>query len=255
MATKAIDPATKFEPKGDTESVRIALSSKPQFKHFTVWLIGDTPLITHAWSEKARREMLGKQTKATKGGKEARDPEADFVNSLYDMGDGKFGFPAMGFKNCILSAAHKDKGIARTAVMAALWLNATMVRARPALAGAICDMPLLRIYSGPPEMREDMVKVGSGLNKVASLAYRGQFTNWGLRVSGRFNASVLTADGLAFLIQEAGMAYGLGEWRNERRGMFGAFHLADAEEEVEWEAFAAGKGPLPAAMSYMMAAE
>ena len=88
------EPAAKAEaPKGDTESVRVALSSKPQFKHFTIWLVGDTPLITHAWSEKARREMLGKQTKATKGGKEARDPEADFVNSLYDMGDG-YGFPA-----------------------------------------------------------------------------------------------------------------------------------------------------------------
>lgn len=246
---------SKTEPKGDTETVRLALSSKPLFKRFTIWLVGDTPLITHAWSEKARREMLQKQVKATKGGKEARDPESDFVNSLYTMGEGGYGFPAMGFKNCVLSAAHKDKGIARSAVMSALWIDADMVRARPALAGAICDMPLLRIYGSPPEMREDMVKVGSGLNKVASLAYRGQFTTWAIRISGRFNASVLTAEALAFLIQEAGMAYGLGEWRNERKGMFGAFHLADFEEEQVWETFAAGSGPLPVGTPYLMAAE
>ncbi len=245
----------KAEPaKGDTETVRIALSSKPLFKRFTIWLVGDTPLITHAWSEKARREMLAKQVKGTKAGKEARDPESDFVNSLYDM-DGGYGFPAMGFKNCVLSAAHKDKGIARSAVMSALWIDADMVRARPALAGAICDMPLIRIYGSKPEMREDMVKVGAGLNKTASLAYRGQFTTWAIRVTGRFNASVLTAEALAFLIQEAGISYGLGEWRNEKRGVFGAFHLADAKEEAGWEAFAMGTGPMPSAVPSAMAAE
>jgi hypothetical protein len=233
-----------------------ALSKKAVFKSFSVWLVGDTPLITHAWSEKARREMLQKQVKATKAGKEARDPQADFVSSLYDMGDGGYGFPATGIKNCILSAAHKDKGIARSAVMSALWINAEMVRTRPALAGAICDMPLVRIYSGDPEMREDPVNLGKGLNKIASLAYRGQFTVWAMRVTGRFNPTVLTPEALAFLIQEAGMSAGLGEWRNEKKGMFGAFHLADAEEERAWTNFASGKSanpPLP--ISYRRAAE
>ena len=31
------------------------LSEKPAYDEFSVWLVGDTPLITHAWSEKARR--------------------------------------------------------------------------------------------------------------------------------------------------------------------------------------------------------
>lgn len=238
-----------------TESLAASLSKKPTFKSFSVWLVGDTPIITHAWSEKAKREMLSKQVKATKAGKEARDPNADFVSSLYEMGDGSFGFPATGIKNCILSAAHKDKGIARSATMAALWLNAEMVRTRPALAGAVCDMPLVRIHGSKPEMREDMVKVGSGLNKTATLAYRAQFTTWAMKVTGRFNASAISAEQLAFLIQEAGMSYGLGEWRNERKGMFGAFHLADAEEELAWEDYAAKKGPLPATMQYQQAAE
>lgn len=238
-----------------TESLAAALTKKPTFKAFSVWLVGDTPIITHAWSEKAKREMLSKQVKAPKAGKDARDPQGDFVSSLYDMGDGSFGFPATGIKNCILSAAHKDKGIARSATMAALWLNAEMVRTRPALAGAICDMPLIRIHGSKPEMREDMVKVGSGLNKTASLAYRAQFSCWAMKVTGRFNAAALNAEQLAFLIQEAGMAYGLGEWRNERKGMFGAFHLATAEEETAWESYAFNGGPLPVAVEYQMAAE
>jgi hypothetical protein len=238
-----------------TANLTAALSKKVPFKRFTVWICGDTPLITHAWSEKAKREMLEKQVKATRGGKEKRDPEADFVSSLYEIGDGIYGFPATGIKNAILSSAHKDKGIARSAVMSALWIDADMIRVRPALAGAICDMPLIRIYGGKPEMREDMVKIGAGLNKTANLAYRGQFTYWGMRITGRYNAAVLTSEALAFLVEESGLASGLGEWRNERKGMFGAFHMASAAEETAWEKYAAGTGSLPIPSNLAIAAE
>ncbi len=255
MAKKA--KTSIIEPDHDDTPVNLGalMSTKARFQRFEIWLVGDTPLITHAWSEKARREMLQKQVKATRGGKEARDPQADYVSSLYEMGDGVYGFPATGIKNCILSAAHKDKGLARTAVMAALWIDAEMVRTRPALAGAVCDMPLVRIIGSAPEMREDMVKIGSGMNKIANLAYRGQFTVWAMKITGRFNSSTITPEALAFLIQEAGMASGLGEWRNERKGLFGAFHLASPEEEAAWEAYYRGKGQLPVPESYRMAAE
>jgi hypothetical protein len=258
IARKAKKAAAKVEEKeegGRDFNLGKLLSSRTIFNTFRFWIIGDTPLITHAWSQKAKLEMLQKQVKATKAGKEARSPEADFVSSLYEMGDGTYGFPATGVKNCITSAAHKDKGIARSSVMGALWIDAQMVRVRPALAGAICDMPLIRIYGGAPEMREDMVKIGAGLNKVANLAYRGQFTVWAMSITGRFNPRVLTAEALNFLINDSGMAAGIGEWRNERKGMFGAFHLGSLDEEKEWVKFAAGKGPLPIPASYKLAAE
>lgn len=245
----------KKEPPKGPVSLSSMLSKKPVVSVATFWLVGDTPLIVHAWSEKARREMLAKQVKAVKAAKEARDPMADFVSSLYEMTPGVYGFPVTGIKNCIMASAHKDRGIARSAVLSSLFLEAEMVRVRPALAGAICDMPLVRIWAGKPEPREDMVKIGSGLNKVASLAYRAQFTHWGIRLRAKFNPEILTPEAFAFLIQESGMACGLGEWRNERRGVFGAFHLATAEEEREWEAFASGKGALPSGENYKMAAE
>lgn len=255
MAKKDIEKqSTEY---GDaTISISAALSKKAVFKRFELWVIGDTPLITHAWSEKAKREMLSKQVKAVRAAKEARDPSEDFINSLYEMGDGTYGFPATGVKNAIISAAHKDKGIARTDAMRALWIDAQMVRTRPALAHAVCDMPLLRIYgTEKPAMREDMVRVGVGLNKTASLAYRGQFTIWAFRITGRLNIDLLSPEQLAFLIDDAGMANGLGEWRNEKKGMFGAFHLGTPDEEAEWSAFIAGEGPLPLPASYQQAAE
>ena len=236
-------------------SIAASMSRKPKFHSSSFWIVGDTPLITHAWSQKAKAEMLSKQVGGTKPGKEKRDPDADYLAAIYPMGDGKYGFPVTGIKNCIMSGAHKDKGIARTTVMSALWLDAEMTRVMPALSKAICDMPLVRIYGSDPEMREDMVKVGSGLNKVASLAYRPQFTQWAIKVRARYNADVLSAEQIAFLIQEAGISYGLGEWRNERKGIFGAFHLATVDEEADWDAFAAGEAPVPAPFAYAMAAE
>jgi hypothetical protein len=214
------------------------------------WIIGQSPLIVHAWSEKAKREMLEKQIGTTRAAREKRNPEADFVASLYEMGEGKngvkiYGFPVTGLKKALLSSAHKDKGIPRAAVQASLFLEHEMISVRPALAGAVCDLPLVRIYAGAPEMREDMVRIGVGLNKTASLAYRAQFKYWGIYVVARYNPDIVLPQSLLFLIEEAGRASGLGEWRNEKSGVFGAFRLADGDEERAWEAFAAGKGPLP----------
>lgn len=251
MATKKKVEAAAPKAVVTSEVINLGslLSTTATMQPFAVWLVGDTPLITHAWSEKARREMLQKQVKATKAGKEARDPHGDFVSSLYEMGtQGKktvYGFPVTGFKNAILSCAHKDKGIARSAVQSALYLDAEMVRVRPALSGAICDMPLVRIYGSEPEMREDMVRIGAGLNKTANLAYRGQFTNWAVRLTGKFNTTVLPQEAFEVLIREAGVGIGVGEWRNEKKGIFGSFRFASAEEQAAWEKFRAGKGPLP----------
>ena len=104
-------------------------------------------------------------------------------------------------------------------------------------------------------MREDMVKIGTGMSKIANLAYRSQFTHWGMRVTGKHNSTVLSAEALAFLFQESGMGAGLGEWRNEKKGMFGSFHLADAKEERAWDEYSSGIGELPVSASYKLAAE
>lgn len=50
----------------------------------TLRIVGETPLIMHAWSEKAKREILDKQMKATKtSAKKAKNPVEDFIRSMY----------------------------------------------------------------------------------------------------------------------------------------------------------------------------
>ena len=55
-----------------------------KIEHRQITIVGDTPLIVHAWSEKVKKEMLEKQMKKTKTtGKAIRDPFAEFMNALY----------------------------------------------------------------------------------------------------------------------------------------------------------------------------
>jgi hypothetical protein len=236
-------PTTTNE-KVDRIQLGELLSEKAPSQDFIFWIVGDTPIIVHAWSEKAKGDMLKTQAGATRTAKEKRDPEKDFLQSLYDMGDGIYGFPVTAVKKAILSCAHKDRGVPRSDVMQALWLDAEVVRVRPALAGAICDMPLVRIYGSQPEMREDMVRIGAGLRKTANLAYRAQFSTWALRITGNVNPLMVAPHALAFLVRQAGSGIGIGDWRNEKGGWFGAFHIATPAEQREWDAHARG-GPVP----------
>ena len=246
---------TDAEKKENVVSLRALIEGKQTFKRFDLWVVGDTPLITHSWSEKARLDMLRKQVKAlAPAGRQARDPEEDYQNSLYEISKGVYAFPTTAVKLALMTAAHVDKGVSKTSILSNVWLDCKMYKVRPALAGAVCDMPLTQIFGAKPQMREDMVRVGAGLNKTSTLAYRAQFFPWAARITGRFNPTQVPAEALAFLFDEAGRACGLCDWRNEKRGVFGSFHLATAAEEDEWMHFAKGAGPMPVPEGLMMEA-
>ena len=73
---------------------------------------GLSPLISHKWSEKAKKEMLDKQMKKKLTAKQAKNPQAEFESSLYLLSNGKhpkgpYGFPAVAFKAAAVRAADK----------------------------------------------------------------------------------------------------------------------------------------------------
>jgi hypothetical protein len=72
-------------------------------------------------------------------------------------------------------------------------------------------------------MREDMVRVGMG---SADLRYRGEFKEWKTTFSIRFNKNVLSIEQIVLLFNTAGFAIGVGEWRPEKNGSHGMFHVA-----------------------------
>ena len=172
----------------------------------TVRIEGDSSLITHPWSEKAKKQMLDKQMKKATKGREAKDPEADFKASLYHMpnGDG-YGFPSIGFKLAAVRAA-KLSGMAMTDARAAFHVLGEMTK-----------------IEGEPTMREDTVRLQGG---TADLRYRAEFLEWSADLTIRYNAAAISAEQVINLVNAAGFGTGIGEWRPEKNGQHGTFHVA-----------------------------
>lgn len=202
-----------------------------------VTLIGDTPLIVHAWSIKAKREMLDKQMKRAKGSKEAKNPVDDFRQSLYALDGGGYGFPSVAFKSAAVTAVTSVSGVTKVGARQAFHVLGEDMDVQGAFEGVKMRQNLVRIEGAEPRMREDMVRVGMG---TADLRYRGEFWPWFARVLVRFNGNVLSPAQILNLFNTAGFAVGVGEWRPEKDGQSGMFHVA---QEGEMDKLLAGGTP------------
>lgn len=210
-----------------------------------ITIVGDTPLIIHNWSEKAKKEMLDSQTKnkKEKKAKDIRDPFAEFMDALYWItpkpeestpeafeeavrNGAKFGFPMTAIKQAALSACYRAGLIPnQTGMKCAFYLNA-VDGINP---GSGTELAVIE-SDEPPVLREDMVKIG-GIQKVADLRYRPAFMNWKIRMTiSLIEVGTFTMESIVNAINMGGFMNGIGEWRMERDGDFGRFHV-----EVEGE--------------------
>jgi len=176
-----------------------------------VTLIGDSPLICHKWSDKAKKMMLDKQMKRAKTAKESKNPEQDFKDSLYAHPDGGYGFPVVAFKAAAVNACSHVDGVTKVAARGAFHINGEMAK----------------IEGDDPTPREDMVRIAMG---TADIRYRGQFEKWKTTLEVRYNENVLSAEQIVNLFNVAGFGIGVGEWRPQKNGSYGMFHVATGEE-------------------------
>lgn len=202
---------------------------------------GTTPLIIHAWSDKAKQMMLDKQRGKKVGAKhEIKIPVNDFIESLYwlteqpalgvdddeaesnyaaaiDAG-AKFGFPVTGIKQSIISGAYR----------AGLDVKQTELRGTFFIEGATeaSTMDIAEIVaSEPPVMREDMVRVG-GMSKSADIRYRGEFKEWRIPLRLKYNRDgKYSLEQILNMVNYGGFVCGIGEWRPEKDGQFGMYEL------------------------------
>ena len=181
-------------------------------KHSEIFLVSDSPLISHRWSEKSKKEIRDKQQKKAKTARDIRDPNAEFEDSLYHIEGGGYGFPAVAFKAAAVNACSHVDGI-------------TKVHARGAFH-IMCE--LVTIEGDKPVQREDMVRVGMG---VADLRYRGEFKKWHCKIPVRYNANVLSLEQITNIFDTAGFSTGVGEWRPQKNGDYGMFHVARGKDE------------------------
>lgn len=229
--------------KTDNQTV---INIKPiKLQKAKITLVGDTPLIVHSWSEKAKKEMLAAQQKQKKDKKamDIRDPFREFMDACYWItpepeektpeafehaiaNGAKFGFKTIAVKQAALSACYRAGIIPnQTGMKSAFYLNAV---------DGLCsetgeELAVIRTEK-PPVFREDMVKIG-GISKTADLRYRPAFVDWKIDlIVTLIDTGTFTMESIINALNLAGFTNGIGEWRMERDGDFGRFHVELTEE-------------------------
>lgn len=203
------------EPAGVVERLAIQPLNK---KRMTVRIVGDelSALICNRKSSVAA-QLRKKKLKEGPTLRMKADPEAEAEATLYKLSDGRYGFPCTGIKKSMFTAAHKDIGIVKSLVSSGVFIVADEV---------VDGLPLVAIESpSGPKTREDVVMVGSGLRKSADLRWRKQFEAWSILLHIEYDADKVTPETIVNLLERAGFGIGIGDWRPEKLGDHGRFHV------------------------------
>ena len=210
--------------KGKVKAIELP---KPDFRELKVRVVGER-VVTHKFSEKAKKQIRDKVGKKPTKGREAKDPVAEYTASLYwldksgneiesksDPAKHKtgFGIKSLAFKKAMVRAGKESLG-----------MNMTFTRTTFHVSGEF-----VRIMTGDfkkpakPQMREDVCPLPTG---GADLRYRGEFLDWGAELSIRYNAAVISAEQIINLLVYAGFGVGVCEHRPEKNGNWGMFQVA-----------------------------
>lgn len=212
------------------ESAEIVIPAL-QIKTATLNLVGDSPLISHAWSKKSKLEILQKQQKKATKAKEIRRPAVEFADSLYWLTEkpnldgltdeeaqeilsevipkSKFGFPTLAFKAAAIDGAFQQK----------------VVDKKTTARGAIRTVELLSEIKGIPEIREDAVRIGIS---QTNLSYRAEFKTWSAVIHLQYNSGAISLEQVVNIFNIGGFSNGVGDWRPAKNGVNGTFHVESA---------------------------
>lgn len=203
--------ATKAKENGQVAVNRIAetigqsstvVIEKISPKIIELEIVGITPLLVCAWSQKARQQMLDKQMKKAKTGREAKNPEADYLASRYISTDGWDGIPAGGVKGCIVNACRAVDGLPMTLAKRMIFVRSQGVTKE--------GQGLVRIY-GKHEMHQGMVRIDNG--GTCDIRFRAVYPTWSAKLEIEFLSSVISAEQVCNLVELSGFIEGLCEHR------------------------------------------
>lgn len=173
-----------------------------QIMRLELLLVGDTSLLCNNPSSYPGPGPQPKNTKPT--------PEEFFERSLYRQDDA-YVFPANAFKLACVAACPPNIRLKQTQIKKALFVPAEFVR-----------------LEGEPTIRRDLARLQ---RSTPDPRYRAEFKQWRCRLPVEYDKEVLTREWVLRLFQRAGRFVGVGDWRVERKGIHGMFHVEEIVEE------------------------
>ena len=182
-------------------------------------ILGQTPMICNAMSNKVREELLlpkGKKTAADKASSAKHDPIAEFKRSMYYARDPlsptRVVAKAVAFKAAMMGAAVDMPGTS----------TAQMGR----LAFVVGDE--VAIY-GVPELMMAVVR-SADMNRTPDVRTRAIFPTWAARITVQYAMPLIKAATITNQLAFAGMSQGVGDWRVQKgSGNYGQFILTEED--------------------------
>lgn len=191
-----------------------------QTQKITVDIIGTSPLVCHAISQKAMQEVLlpsGKKTQAAKEQSLKHDMLDEFRNSCYqregDDWETRIIFPSAGMKGAMMNAALELPGLKKTQLGRLVWVHGDYVS----------------VY-GIPELYLTAIRTAD-VNKTLDARTRAIIRDWCLRIDISFVTPTFNEITCKRVIEAAGIISGLGDFRQEKgKGSYGQFRIAEEGE-------------------------
>lgn len=216
------------------ESVKVSI---PELKLGVVTFVlkSDVPLIMHRFDQKVANQLLANHMGEAKQKKGEKVPVNDFLASLHYIGKppkangtfedfqegkdvtatGRWGFPAGGLRAAAISACRQVDG-----------LKMTFARGVFSVVADDVDKNLVEVF-GTPRMRQDITRNANGMPDIR---FRAEFLDWSIKLTLKYDTKCISPSQLANLFNQAGFSVGLGDWRPERDGSNGQFHVAGTVE-------------------------
>lgn len=198
-----------------TTKEKIIEVPQPDFREVEVVIEGITPLLQNRFTEDAQADIMNKQGGKASVGRKPRNPQDIAHNALHSMNSGgpPYGFPSGGIQKAMAMAGYRFANQKTTEVN-----------------GAVNVLGDLLEIEGSEPVRDSRPAKIPGRNGSWTIAHRGRFDSWGIRVPIRYNASIITLEQILNLVSLAGFSVGIGCFRVENKGTFGQFRIKEVQE-------------------------
>ncbi len=189
---------------GDTPNEQVRIT-RPRLHTASIAIVGVSPYVQHAFSEKQRKVMeetqrAGQQARG-KRNRVPKDFDAVYEAAKHKSKEGWCGIPAPAFRNAMISACRLI-GFKMTFAKLSVWVEPDGIDAQD-------GTPLVKLI-GEPRIHEATVRNATG---VADIRWRPMWEEWSASVNVTWDEDQFSATDVMNLMLRAGLQVGIGEGR------------------------------------------
>lgn len=196
-------------------SAKSLVIAQPTILSVALEVEGTADLIQSRFSQKSVEQMLRKHMGISIQ-RESKKPREALEDATVYNADRRVSIPPTCFKMAMLGAASQLKGLKKTELRMALFVQGSSIP----------------ITYGRMVPRMDVTRT-SGIGRVPDIRFRPSFQDWKARMVIEFT-DVVTVQTVVDLLNRAGSG-GVGEWRPQKNGTFGTFRVSrhiDSPQEI-----------------------